>query len=362
MSEEYNIVIVGAGPAGLAAATTASKYTDKILIVDENIKPGGQLSKQTHKFFGSKNHYASVRGVNICNILLDGLSKEKVCFRPETSAIGFYKPDTLIIQDKEGLHKIKGNKFIFATGAIENMVSFENNDLPGVYGAGAMQTLMNLYGVKPAEKVLMLGAGNIGLIVSYQLMQAGVEIMGVVEASPFIGGYHVHAAKLRRMGVPILTSHTVKGVYGDGKVEKAIIHKLGGGFEPLHGTEKTIEIDTLCLAVGLTPSVELLHQAGCNIKFIKELSGYVSVHDDMMETNIPGVFVAGDASGVEEASAAMLEGNMAGLKAAYDIEGFNRSVFLNEKEIVEFELKSLRTGPFGERAQAGKKRLMVEER
>jgi len=361
MGKKYNIVIVGAGPAGLAAASTASKYTDNILMVDENVQPGGQLSKQTHKFFGSKNHYASIRGVNICNILLDSLPKDKVEFRPQTTAVGFYKPDTLIIHHNDGLGKIKGRKFIFATGATENMVPFENNDLPGVYGAGAMQTLMNLYGVKPAQKVLMLGAGNIGLIVSYQLLQAGVEVEAVVEASPFIGGYHVHAAKLRRMGIPILTSHTIKGVYGDGKVEKAVIHKIGSDWQALPGTGKVVDVDTLCLAVGLTPSVELLHQAGCNIRFIKELSGYVSVHDDMMETNIPGIFVVGDASGVEEASAAMLEGNMAGLKAAYDIEGFNRSRFLNEKEIIEFELKSLRTGPFGERARTGKKRLMVEE-
>ncbi|MFA5479214.1 MAG: NAD(P)/FAD-dependent oxidoreductase [Candidatus Muiribacteriota bacterium] len=362
MTENYNIVIIGGGPAGLSAAVEASKYTDKILVVDENPTPGGQLSKQTHKFFGSKNHYASTRGVNICSTLINSIDKNKVKYMGQTSAVGFYKPDNIVLETEEKLISVKAHKFIFATGAMENMVSFENNDLPGIYGAGAVQTLMNLYGVKPADKVLMIGAGNIGLIVSYQLMQAGVKIAGVVEAAPGIGGYHVHAAKLRRMQVPIYTSHTILGAYGKESVEKAVICEVGSDWQPVSGTEKEINVDTICLAVGLTPSVELLHQAGCGIKYAKELCGYVPLHDKYMETTVPGIFVAGDASGIEEASAAMLEGRMAGLKAAYDIEKFNRSEFINEVEHIEFELKSLRTGPFGEKAASGKKKIFLEER
>ncbi|MGM0608345.1 MAG: NAD(P)/FAD-dependent oxidoreductase [Candidatus Muiribacteriota bacterium] len=362
MHKKYNIVIIGAGPAGLCAAVEASNYTDKILIVDENIKPGGQLAKQTHKFFGSKNHFASVRGVRICDELLEKVKNEKITFMPETSTVGFYKPDILILETREKLIKIQAQKFIFATGAMENMINFENNDMPGVYGAGAVQTLMNLYGVKPAQKVLMIGAGNIGLIVSYQLLQAGVEVEAVVEASPYIGGYHVHAAKLRRMQVPIYTQHTITGVYGNDSVEKAVICEVGSGWVPVSGTEKELQLDTVCLAVGLTPSTELLHQAGCQIKYAKELCGYVPYHDKFMETTVPGIFVAGDASGIEEASAAMLEGKVAGLKAAYDIEKFNRSEFINAVEHIEFELKSLRTGPFGEKAASGKKKIFLEDK
>ena len=95
------------------------------------------------------------------------------------------------------------------------MLAFVNNDLPGVYGAGAVQTLMNLYGVVPGNNILMVGAGNIGLIVSYQLLQAGIKVEAIVEALPKIGGYLVHAAKIRRLGVPIYTSHSLKEVYGN---------------------------------------------------------------------------------------------------------------------------------------------------
>ena len=99
--------------------------------------------------------------------------------------------------------KKRPSKIILATGASEKFLEFPGNDLPGIYGAGAVQTLMNVAGVKPAERVLMVGAGNIGLIVSYQLMQAGVEVAGIIEAAPKIGGYLVHASKIRLSGLGI---------------------------------------------------------------------------------------------------------------------------------------------------------------
>lgn len=360
MNKRYNIVIVGGGPAGLSAALEASKYTDNILVIDENLKAGGQLIKQTHKFFGSKNHHASVRGIKIAEMLIQSIDHSKVEFRSGVSAAGFYKPDTLVIEDRDRLYKVKSEKFIFATGAMENIIPFSNNDLPGIYGAGAVQTLMNLYGVVPGKRVLMIGAGNIGLIVSYQLFQSGVDIAGVVEASPYIGGYHVHAAKLRRMQIPIFTNHSIKAAYGSDCVERAVIAEVDNKWQPIPGTEKEFDVDTICLAVGLTPSTELLHQAGCEMIYAKELCGYVPKHDMYMETSVSGVFIAGDASGIEEASAAMLEGRMAGIKAAYDLVRFNRSEFNNAVSHIDFELKSLRSGPHGQKAMAGKKKIEIQ--
>jgi sarcosine oxidase subunit alpha len=140
------------------------------------------------------------------------------------------------------------------------MLAFPGNDLPGVYGAGGVQTLMNVYGVKPGKQVLMVGAGNVGLIVSYQLLQAGVKVNRVIEIMPKIGGYNVHAAKLRRCGVPIFTSHSIKEAYGKDKVEGAIVEEIDNRFQPIPGTEEDITCDTVCIAVGLTPSIRLLHQ------------------------------------------------------------------------------------------------------
>ncbi len=231
-----DILVVGAGPAGISAAIEAGRRGGSVLIVDENQMMGGQLIKQTHKFFGSRKERAGTRGIKIAEELesdLKGLvTAGDVKTLLGTSVFGYYGFDGgrhllgAVSKMKNELYHIKARKVIFACGAQENMLSFPGNDLPGVYGAGGVQTLMNVYGIKPGNKVLMVGAGNVGLIVSYQLLQAGVEVDRVVEAMPKIGGYSVHAAKLRRNGVPIYTSHSIKEVYGDGKVEAAIVSKL----------------------------------------------------------------------------------------------------------------------------------------
>ena len=127
---------------------------------------------------------------------------------------------------EERYFKAKPKKVVVATGALEKLIPFLGNDLPGVYGAGAVQTLMNVYGVKPAKRVLMVGAGNIGLIVSYQLLQAGVDVVAIVEFAPKVGGYWVHAAKVRRLGVPIYLRHTVKRAIGESAVEGAVIQAV----------------------------------------------------------------------------------------------------------------------------------------
>ncbi len=224
--------------------------------------------------------------------------------------------------------------------------------MPGIYGAGAVQTLMNVAGVKPAERVLMIGSGNIGLIVSYQLKQAGVEVAAVIEAAPKIGGYLVHASKIRRVGIPILTGWTVMEAYGDGQVEGAKICQLDDKWRPISGTEKDIKCDVICLAVGLSPLTELCWQAECEMKFVRVLSGHVPVTDKNLETTHKGIFAAGDVSGIEEASSAMVEGRLAGYAAAESL-GYGRERAAVLKEGARAELDELRAGPMGAKIRQG---------
>ncbi|MEO0068015.1 MAG: NAD(P)/FAD-dependent oxidoreductase [candidate division WOR-3 bacterium] len=350
------IAIVGGGPAGLSAGIVAAKLGARVCLIDDNPRLGGQLVKQTHKFFGSKSHYCGTRGIDIARILEDELRATGCEIILNTTCIGHFRPNILGLAGAESFTKLTYDRLIVATGASENNILFENNDLPGVYGAGAVQTLMNVYGIRPGKRVLMVGSGNIGLIVSYQLLQAGVEVVAVVEALPRIGGYHVHAAKLRRLGVPILVSHTIKAALGKDSVTGAIICRLNKRLEPLKGTEKRLKVDTICLAVGLSPIVELLSQIGCQIVYIPELGGLVAWHNDDLETSAPGVYVAGDVSGVEEASTAILEGRIAGANAVMSLLGKNNDA---ERIIQEAkrELSLIRQGPFGEKVAKGKKRL-----
>lgn len=349
------IVVIGGGPAGLSAAIAASSLGAKVTIIDRNKRAGGQLVKQTHKFFGSKKQYASTRGIHIAEILIDKLKDNpNVEFLYNTTALGFYNKDMVITAEREEKEyiKIKADRVIVSTGAAEKFLAFDNNDLPGVYGAGAVQTLMNEHGVLPGKNVLMVGSGNIGLIVSYQLMQAGVNVKAIIEAAPNIGGYLVHASKIRRMGVPILTSHTILAAHGRDSVERATISRLDEKWRPIPGTEKVLNVDVICIAVGLTPLTELLWQAGCDMKYIPELGGHVPLRNENLETNIKGVYVAGDISGVEEASAAMVEGRLAGASAAASL-GYDEKASETLRVSALEELKMLRSGPTGEKIRKG---------
>jgi sarcosine oxidase subunit alpha len=362
---DVDVLVVGAGPAGLCAAIESATQGASVLIVDENQCVGGQLIKQTHKFFGSKQERAGTRGIDIAKELENDLrrldSEGKIQVMADATVIGCYESDKKhrfgVVERceyKSRLYDVRCDAVILACGAMENMLLLPGNDLPGVYGAGAVQTLMNVYGVKPGERVLMVGAGNVGLIVSYQLLQAGIAVDRVVEAAPVIGGYNVHAAKLRRCGVPIQTSHSIKEVCGEQKVEGAVVVRLDENWKPIKDSEEYIKCDTICLAVGLTPSTRLLSQIGVALEFIPEAGGYVAPHDGAMQTSVKGVYVAGDASGIEEASTAMIEGKIAGLASAILLgRSKNKKLLAQYRE----ELAQLRAGPFGEKPRIAKEKI-----
>lgn len=332
--KRYDLVIVGAGPSGLSAAIEAAKRGLSAVVFDENEKPGGQLFKQIHKFFGSKEHRAKVRGYVIGQQLLDEADAAGVEVVLNATVIGLYQDKEVVVKIGEEIHHYKGDAVIIATGAAENMVTFPGWTLPGVMGAGAAQTMMNLHGVLPGKKVLMLGSGNVGLVVAFQLIQCGCEVVALVDAAPRIGGYGVHAAKVARTGVPFYLSHTIVKAEGDECVNGVTIAEVDSSFKFIPGTEKHFDVDTICLAVGLSPMSQLLKMVGCEMEDNPKRGGQVPICDEYGRTSIPGIFVAGDVSGIEEASSAMIEGRMAGI-AASEYLGYV------EKEEMDSELKEL---------------------
>jgi len=360
--KETNIAIIGGGPAGLSAAIYAASLGAKVTLIDDGLELGGQLIKQTHKFFGSEKQFAGIRGIEIAKKMIEDTEEYgNVEVIANATVTGYYEDEVItIVQGVNGdiLKKLKAKRIIVATGASENMLPFVNNDLPGVYGAGAVQTLMNLYGVVPGNNVLMVGAGNIGLIVSYQLLQAGIKVEAIVEALPRIGGYLV--SKIRRLGVPIYTSHTLKEVYGTNCVEKAVISEINQKFEFIPGTEKELEVDTICLAVGLSPLSDLLWQAGCQMKYVPELCGHVALRDDNMKTTKDEIYIAGDVAGIEEASSAMLEGQIAGLNAAMSL-GYKCDNYREQDRKLKAELKELRENPLSEGIKIGIEKALIRE-
>lgn len=296
--KECEVLILGAGPAGLSAAIELGKLGVQVLLVDDKNHLGGKLVLQTHRFFGSTNAvYAGTRGVDIAKILAKQVEElPSVEIWTNSTAIAVYEDKVVAVyrDQKENTH-VKPRILLVATGARERSLSFSGNTLPGVYGAGAFQTLVNRDLVRPCENLFIIGGGNVGLIAGYHAIQAGIHVAGLVEAAPECGGYKVHKDKLARSGVPIYTSHTVLEARGTDKVESVVIAQVDRQFKPIPGTEKVIDCDTLLIAVGLEPVNEFLQIA---------------------RTIGMDVYSAGDANEIAEASAAIFSGKIVGNEIA----------------------------------------------
>jgi len=361
---EVDVLIVGGGPAGLAAAEVLGEMGFSVLIVEDHFKLGGQLVKQTHKFFGSQELFGGLRGFQIAEVLSSKIAKlPNVRVLTGTTVFGVFRGGVVGAVSEDRLYWVKPRAVIAATGAQERYLDFENNDLPGVMGAGGAQTLMNEFGLKPGEEALVVGSGNVGLIVAYQLLQAGVKVKAVLEIMQEIGGWFVHAAKIRRYGVPILVGHTIKAAIGDERVRGAIITAVDEKFNPVPGSEKEISCDLILLAVGLEPDSRIFAQAGAVMRWVPELGGLVPVRTRYLETSVRGLYVAGDSSGIEEATTAILEGRVAAYAVASKLsDGSKASRALEEAEkVLKFLWEEYRASPLLERARRGKLSVTVGE-
>ncbi len=297
---ETDVLIIGGGPAGISAAIELGHMDVDVLIVDDKQELGGKLSLQTHNFFGSvKDCYAGERGIAIGKILTDTLKQLptiKVWY--DSTVVGVFS-DRLFGISGNGTYKlVKAERVLFSTGAREKSLALPGSDLPGVYGAGAFQTLVNRDLIRCAERLFIIGGGNVGLIGAYHALQAGIDVVGLVEALPYCGGYKVHEDKIKRLGVPVWTAHTVLRIEGKEEVERVVVAAVDENFKPLPGTERVFNVDTVLIAVGLSPVNELLIKA--NEYGIK-------------------TYAAGDAEEIAEASAAIFSGKIIGRKIANDL-------------------------------------------
>ncbi len=364
---QKDVFVIGAGPAGLAASIEAGKAGANVLLVDLNMQPGGQLFKQIHKFFGSSAHRSGTRGYNIGKQLLAEAREANVEIWMQSTVIGIFPGKKIGVErgidgGKKELISVSAKEIILATGASENVIRFQGWTTPGVMGAGAAQTMINVNHVRPGRKVVMLGSGNVGLIVSYQLMQAGCDVAALVEAAPKIGGYAVHAAKIKRAGVPVYLGYTIieAKLGDDGCVCGCVIAKVDEQFHPIPGTEQTLDCDTIALAAGLKPTTDLVKLANCELTFNGAFGGYIPLHNEKMETSKKGIFVAGDSTGVEEANTALEEGKIAGISAAEELGLISEEKAAAMRSEIWGRLNSLRLGPFGERRLKEKEAILSE--
>ena len=276
----------------------------------------------------------------------------------DTRALGLLDDGRVAVLHGGVVEAVEAKKVILATGAKENALAFPGWTLPGVMTAGAAQTFSNVHGTLVGKRILMVGSGNVGLIVSYQLMQAGAEISALVEAAPRITGYLVHAGKIQRAGVPVYISHTVVEARGTDRVEEAVIAQVDEHFQPIPGTEQTIPVDTILLAVGLNPRIELASMFHCKTTFEGGLGGLLPLHDAWMRSSVPDVYVCGDLAGVEEANTALDEGRLAGLHAACSLLHEVPPEARAHMSALQESLHALRSGAHAARRLSCKERIM----
>lgn len=294
--EEINtsVLIIGGGPAGLSAAIELGKAGIQTILIDDKTELGGKLVLQTHRFFGStKTVYAGTRGIKIAHLLTDEIKKyPSLNYWLNSTALAVFSDKKIgILKERNEYVLVKPTYLLVACGAREKFLAFPGNTLPGVMGAGAFQTLVNINLVRPAKRLLIIGGGNVGLIAGYHAIQAGIEVASLIEIMTDCGGYKVHKDKLQRLGVPILTSHTILSANGKDHVESVAIAKVDQDFQPISGSERTIACDCVLVAVGLDPIDEFYVKAS--------------------EFGLP-TLKAGDADEVAEASAAIYSGRIRG--------------------------------------------------
>jgi Fe-S-cluster-containing hydrogenase component 2/thioredoxin reductase/bacterioferritin-associated ferredoxin len=241
-----------------------------------------------------------MRGIEIGDLLEAQVKEyESVQCWTNTNAVAVFSDHKVgLVKDGKQYVLARPKTLLVAAGAREKSLIFKGNSLPGVYGAGAFQTLVNRDLVRAAEKLFIVGGGNVGLIAGYHALQAGIPVVGLVEALPECGGYKVHKDKLVRFGVPIYTSHTVVSANGEDCVESVTIAQIDSNWKVVPGTEKSFECDTVLIAVGLDPVNEFYYKAN--------------------EFGMKA-YAAGDAHEIAEASAAMFSGKIKGREIARDL-------------------------------------------
>ena len=321
---EYELVIIGGGPAGLAAAVAAHKagVTD-ILILERDNELGGILNQCIHNGFGLHTFKEELTGPEYADRFIQQAKELNIPYKLNTMVLDLAPDKTVTAMNREdGLFQIKPKAVVLAMGCRErprgalNIPGFRP---AGIYTAGTAQRLVNMEGFMPGRKCVILGSGDIGLIMARRMTLEGAEVKVVAELMPYSGGLKRNIVQcLDDYDIPLKLSHTVVDIKGRERVEAIVIAQVDDKMKPIPGTEIEYECDTLLLSCGLLPENELSRAAGVDIN---PLTNGPRVNEQL-ETNVPGVFAAGNVLHVHDlVDFVSEEAGAAGRHAAAYIQG-----------------------------------------
>ena len=294
--EKINIVIVGGGPAGLAAAAAAYDAGERsILILERDNMLGGILNQCIHNGFGLHTFKEELTGPEYAKRFEDQVVERGIAYKLNTMVMDISSEKVVTAMNREdGLFQIEAGAIILAMGCRERSrgaLNIPGYRPAGIYSAGTAQRLVNIEGYMPGREVVILGSGDIGLIMARRMTLEGAKVKVVAELMPYSGGLKRNIVQcLDDFGIPLKLSHTVVDIKGKDRVEGVTIAEVDASNKPIPGTEEYYSCDTLLLSVGLLPENELSRQAG--VKLSPVTNG--PVVNESLETSIPGVFAAGN--------------------------------------------------------------------
>ena len=298
--KEFDIVILGGGPAGLAAAIAAREAgAERILILERDRELGGILNQCIHNGFGLHTFKEELTGPEYAARFISRAAELKIPYQLNTMAADFSPAEgggyvITAISRAEGLQQLSAKAVILAMGCRERprgALNIPGYRPAGIFSAGTAQRLINIEGYMPGKEVVILGSGDIGLIMARRMTLEGAKVKVVAELMPYSGGLKRNIVQcLDDFGIPLKLSHTVVDIQGKERVEGVTIAEVGSDGRPIPGTEEQIPCDTLLLSVGLLPENELSRAAGTAISPVTN----GPIVNDRLETSLPGVFACGN--------------------------------------------------------------------
>lgn len=336
MNNDIELVVIGAGPAGIEAALTAAKAGVEVLLIDSSARPGGQYFKQTPDAFKCDDrtgHHAHAQK------LFQRLDSSNVKVLQNTLVWGIFeaaKPGMwcLTLNGPDAPARINARAVIVAIGAYDRSIPFPGWDLPGVITTGAGMTMIKNQRVLPGKRVILSGTGPLQLAAAANLVQGGAEVVGVLESTKNLIGRAIPylpsvwgqwdrmiegAGYMRTLfgaQVPYRLGWAVIEARGDERVGEVVFAKLDANGKPIPGTEKTEKVDAVLQGYSLNPSTEFFRLLECDLEYNEKRGGYVPKRSEGLETSKPGIFAAGDCAGIGGAPMSMVEGRIAGYAAA----------------------------------------------
>ena len=292
----YDLIVVGGGPAGLSAAYSAWKAgVENILILERDKEPGGILNQCVHNGFGLHYFKEELTGPEYAGRFIEMLKDTKVRVKLDTMVLHISE-DRIVscVNTTEGFQRLRAKTIVLAMGCRERTrgaIAIPGDRPAGVFTAGAAQRYLNIDGYMVGRRVVILGSGDIGLIMARRMTLEGAEVLACVEVMPYSGGLNRNIVQcLQDFDIPLYLSHTIVDIQGKERVEKVIVAKVDENRRPIPGSEMEFDCDTVLLSVGLIPENELTREAG--IEMDARTNGAV-VYENM-ETSLPGVFACGN--------------------------------------------------------------------